>query len=118
MNTTILCEISYQVEHGNPQWGMLMANEYTRPDSILRKALAQRFRARVGDEEILSPLNKNLLEGRTKSEIPAELGTSIGARSIPADRKVPSSHLAERLSRRRTLEHGRRSSTKPLRRAA
>ncbi len=94
-----------------------MANEYTRPDSILRKALTQRFRARIGDEE-KTPLNKSLLEGHTKAELPAELSTTIGARSVPTERKVPSSQLSDRLYRRRALEHSRRSSTRPLKRAA
>ena len=118
MNTTILCEISYQVEHGNPQWGMLIANEYMEADPLLRKALTQRFQSRLGKDVALTPLNKCLLEGRTKAELTPELSGKIGARYVPMERKVPSSNLSDRLYRRRTIENDRRTSTRPLRRAA
>ena len=81
INTTILQEISFQLHNGNPWWGLALCNEYMSQHSPLRRAIIQRFTARIGEHGASSKIAKLLIRGQRKGELPAELQHALGSRS-------------------------------------
>ncbi len=95
LTPAILREISFQVTHGNPWWGILIANEYMRPSEPLhhalqRQAMQRYLRLRASGAPSLGKLEAMLRSGTRAAQLsPVELAR-VGARAVPARRSVPS----------------------------
>lgn len=79
-NTTVLAEISFQLVHGNPWWGLALCNRYFASNHPLRPALINSFRTRIGDSAAKSPLAEALISGRLDTEHEHLWRHQIGAR--------------------------------------
>jgi hypothetical protein len=86
MNTTLFREISFQLTHGNPWWGLATCNEYEDLDSHIRGALVSMFRRRIALDEATSPLAVALISGLCCRELPEALRERIGARVCRTNR--------------------------------
>ena len=82
LNTQILREIAFQINVGNPYWGMLFCNEYLQPNDYLHKALAHRFIERTSNSGNLGELAKSLIRGATARDLPEKLSQLVGARVV------------------------------------
>ncbi len=110
LNTSILRELSFQISSGNPWWGMLLANEYLQSSDYLRKALVARFLARIAaDKRCNTTLAQSLIAGRKACQLPDDLRSQIGSRSVRRERLVSLSK--DRHERRRECFGYRRSGT-------
>jgi hypothetical protein len=91
INSRILHEIAFQIETGNPLWGVLFMNEYLTDDNWLRKAFETRLKGRLKNAPALtsSTLLNKLLSGAKAAELSEEERVSIGARHTPARRFIP-----------------------------
>jgi hypothetical protein len=72
VNTLILRELSFQITKGNPWWGMLLANEYLQGTDYLRKALVNRFLARIAPDQHNQTLARSLIAGSRACQLPDE----------------------------------------------
>ena len=79
-NTTILAEISFQLERGNPWWGLALCNKYLTGDHPLRQAFVKSFVSRVGEYEVERPLAQQLILGNANQLQENALREQIGAR--------------------------------------
>ena len=90
INSTILREISTQVNRGNHTWGLLLANEYLPRESPLRLALVAKAGRR---EPSLSDLPNNLKisieAGAKAAQLPEGWQSLIGSRTVIRTRIVP-----------------------------
>lgn len=89
MNTKVLSEVGYQLEKGNPWWGMALCNRYLPKDSPLRQAIALRFAQRIGHHHKDTPLAQALIHGTDESEI-QRLPQALGCRAARSRRTLPS----------------------------
>jgi hypothetical protein len=100
MNNRILKEVAFQLESGNPAWGMLFANEYLSSECWLRRALRARYISRATKPALCPQLIEKLLAGARAAELCKEELREIGARSIPPRQRVipvaPPRTVAER----------------------
>lgn len=89
MTPAIFQEISFQVAEGNPWWGLMLANEYLTSGDLLHRALRQRLSRRGGCDRLSKKVKAGLLAGARASEIsPAQLA-SVGGRTVPRIRAIP-----------------------------
>jgi hypothetical protein len=109
MNTTILKEVAYQIQSGNPLWGMLIANEYDGLNPLIRKGLTHQFLKRV---DTSSALTRHLVEGAVLADLPEHLRAQVGSRISRSSAATPTPRARE-LSNRR-LASRQRSSTASL----
>jgi hypothetical protein len=99
LNTTILREIAFQINQGNPWWGMLLVNEYLDVDDVLRRGLATQFVERIAHQKT-APLAKKLLDGNPLQELPRELRSAVGARTVRPTRPIPAPRTRTENNRR------------------
>jgi hypothetical protein len=90
INTTILSEVAYQLQHGNPWWGMALCNRYLSQGHPLRQAIATRFIARIGNTRARSQLAKELIAGKGLDRSQA---LAIGARVPHIRRAIPTPRM-------------------------
>jgi hypothetical protein len=125
MNTTLFREISFQLTHGNPWWGLATSNEYQNLDRHIRAALIAIFKRRLSLDEVASPLATALIGGACSHQLPAPLRERIGARVCVTTRQpvTPSGIRARqpRIAARRQSSlalHGGKALFHPTRRPA
>lgn len=99
LNTTILREIAFQINQGNPWWGMLLVNEYLDIDDVLRRGLATQFLERIAHQKT-APLAKKLLDGDPLQELPQELRSAVGVRTVRPIRSIPAPRIRSTSNRR------------------
>lgn len=88
----ILKDLSHQISHGNPCWGMLVVNEYLKPSSPLHRALATQLLSRVsainGERgELIEALVAGMPYNKLSPHLQAQVGTRevfIRGRSLPS----------------------------------
>lgn len=92
INNRILHEIAFQIEAGNPLWGILFMNEYLTDESWLRSALLAQFRRRLASigSGIPNALTRKLVGGVKARELSDDERLRIGARHVPSPRRIPS----------------------------
>jgi hypothetical protein len=88
VNTLILRELSFQITKGNPWWGMLLANEYLQGTDYLRKALVNRFLARIAPDQHNQTLARSLIAGSRACQLPDELRGIVGTRVMRMERQT------------------------------
>ena len=113
MTTTILREISFQLQSGNPLWGLALCNEYLTYNSLLRDAMIQRFRSRLGEHNTTTRVAKLLARGYRKGDLPGELQDAVGSRELrPRQPEVSTPPVCrERRTRLRASRRVRASAT-------
>jgi len=103
ITTPILKQLSLEISHGNPWWGLVVANEYLSAGSPLHNALAHHFLRRVeaagGD---LKRLAEKLIAGARYNELTPSLQSKVGKRDYSVRRRAePCLLTTQHLSRRR-----------------
>lgn len=63
LNSTLLCDILIDFNSGNILWGLLRLNEYTSPDSLLRKATLQKYKEEILAYKASVALTEKLIDG-------------------------------------------------------
>lgn len=107
MNTTILKEVAYQIQSGNPLWGMLIANEYDELNPLVRKGLTHQFLKRV---DTTSALARYLVDGAVLQDLPEHLRAQVGSRISRSSATIPTPRVRE-LGNRRLASRQRSSTT-------
>jgi hypothetical protein len=89
LNNQLLQLLSHEILHGNPFWGLVVANEYLSPGEPFHTALIRCFQERVGAASS-SPLAQLLTRGACFSELPKDLANEVGPRKTTAPmRHIP-----------------------------
>lgn len=104
INAKVLSEVAYQLEQGNPWWGLALCNRYLAKEHPLRRAIARRFVTRIGAHQARCQLAKELIQGGLECRPSKNLQGAIGARCprriravvIPKPRSASRSRLAVR----------------------
>lgn len=81
INAQVLLEVSYQVEQGNPWWGLALCNRYLDKNSQLRWAIIQRFLMRIDQREAGSRTAQVLIQGGREHHPPKHITNAIGTRA-------------------------------------
>jgi hypothetical protein len=93
INTQVLKEVAYQLQHGNPWWGMALCNEYMQQDSLFRKVLVHRFVSRIGETKATTPLARRLIAGGTSGKLSTAQQQELGARQVRAAAPIATPRL-------------------------
>ena len=96
INATVLSEIAYQLEKGNPWWAMALCNRHLPTSHFLRKAIARRFESRIGPTLATTELALQLLANTCDTASATE---AIGARFPRMRRPIPSPRTRDRNTR-------------------
>jgi hypothetical protein len=88
INIKVLSEVAYQLEKGNPWWGMALCNRYLPAHSPLRRAIAQRFTQRIGRTQANTKTAQILIQG-SDSEAILHNPELLGSRVVRSRRPLP-----------------------------
>jgi hypothetical protein len=80
MTPTILKHITYQITHGNPLWGLAVANEYLSPGNPIHRALVLKASGRLKDSPSATSILFKLKGGARRAELSRALSSRIGTR--------------------------------------
>jgi hypothetical protein len=95
INAHVLREVAFQLEQGNPWWGIALANRYFEKDSPFRKALARRFVARIGTTKAQSALAQALIAGDSTASFTEGQQEKLGARVVRSQPRVCTPRLRQ-----------------------
>jgi hypothetical protein len=95
INTHVLREVAYQLEHGNAWWGIALGNKYLEKDALFRKALVKRFISRIGETAAQSPLAKALIAGDGTDSLTAAQQERLGTRVVRETARICSPRLRQ-----------------------
>ena len=105
ITTAILKHLSHQISHGNPWWGLVVANEYVRANSPLHHALAVQFLRRVGAPSgDLKRLADKLSAGARYNELSPALQIQVGRRESGMQHRTIPLPMTSRRSRLRMTQ--------------
>jgi hypothetical protein len=88
INTKVLSEVAYQLENGNPWWGMALCNRYLSVSSPLRRAIALRFAQKIGQSQAGTDAAQALIRG-SDTEALRRNPQQLGSRVVRSHRPLP-----------------------------
>jgi hypothetical protein len=95
INTKVLSEVAFQLEKGNPLWGMALCNQYLPMNSPLRRAIALRFTQRLGHDQACSKIAQALIRASDRGSIQRH-PELLGSRVVRTQRPLPAPRATHR----------------------
>jgi hypothetical protein len=95
INAHVLREVAYQLEQGNPWWGIALGNKYLEKDSLFRKALVRRFLSRIDQAQAQSSLAQALIAGESTDSLTTAQQQQLGSRVVRETSRICTPRLRQ-----------------------
>lgn len=110
MNLTIprLQQIANQIAHGNPWWGLAVANEYLDTSAPMHRAFVAKVKKRLGESACRSELATKLINGSCLETLSEALKYEVGPLChLPKNHPLKQITFWQRRNHRRTVRADR-----------